>query len=392
MTITSPAAVVSSTGIVAPSYSEILAYLQDKMRSIHGSDIYLGADSQDGQLLAVFAKALDDCNSTAVAVYNSFSPATAQGVGLSNNVKINHIARALPSNSQVNVTIVGQVGTTITSGQVGDSGGNKWNLPTSVVIPPAGNIIVTATCDVLGAVAAAVGTVTQILTPAAGWQTVTNATVASLGNPNETDAELRRRQTNSTALRSDTVLDGIVGNIEALSGVTDVMPYENDTNATDANGLPPHSIAMVVQGGDATAIASTIFRLKAPGVATHGTTSIVVTDNAGTPRTIKFFVPTPVPIGVAITLHAFTGYTTTIRDAIKQAVADYINALSIGSDVLVIRLILPAMLNGGVDSTTFELVSVLAATTPSAPGSADIVIAFASRATCSVADISVTVV
>jgi uncharacterized phage protein gp47/JayE len=392
MTITSVAAQVTATGISAPSYDEILAYLQDKFRSIYGSDAYIGADSQDGQLLAIVAKGYDDCNQAAIAVYNSYSPSTAVGTGLSSVVKINHMTRLVASNSQVNVTIGGQAGTIILAGIVSDSAGNRWDLPASVTIPPGGTITVTATAQVAGAIAAAVGEVNQIITPVAGWQSVTNATAASPGNPVETDAELRKRQVLAPAMPSKTVLDGITSSIAALDGVTVVQPYENDTNATDANGLPPHSISMVVAGGDATEIATAIFNKKAPGVATYGTTTIPITDATGVPRSIHFFVPTNKPVGVAITLHALTGYTTAVAAEIKQAIADYINALEIGTDVLITRLYLPALLSGSSDSLTYELVTLQAAFTPAAVGTTDLVVAFNQKATCAVADISITVV
>ena len=59
----------------------------------YGSDAVLTPDSQDGQLLAVFAQAIYDNGQALIAIYNSFSPATAQGAGLSSLVKINGLAR-----------------------------------------------------------------------------------------------------------------------------------------------------------------------------------------------------------------------------------------------------------------------------------------------------------
>ena len=49
------AATISATGISAPTYDEILTSLQTSFQSIYGSDAYISADSQDGQMLAVFA-------------------------------------------------------------------------------------------------------------------------------------------------------------------------------------------------------------------------------------------------------------------------------------------------------------------------------------------------
>ena len=130
------------------------AVLQDQYRNIYGADTYLEADSQDGQLLAVFAMAIHDANTAAVQVYNAFSPATASGAALSSNVKINGLARGVATRSSVDLRIVGQGGTTISGGVALDGDRVQWELPASVTIPPAGEITVTALCRKVGAVAA----------------------------------------------------------------------------------------------------------------------------------------------------------------------------------------------------------------------------------------------
>ena len=165
----------------------------------------------------------------------------------------------------MDLLLVGQAGTAITNGIAKDVNGVKWALPASVTIPPAGQITVTATCQTIGAVSAPAGSITQIGTPTLGWQTVNNPSDAVEGAPLETDAALRQRQAVSTALPSLTVLDGIIGAVACLPGVTRWAVYENDTDATDANGIPKHSISLVVEGGDATAIANAIAGKKTPG-------------------------------------------------------------------------------------------------------------------------------
>ncbi|WP_197419289.1 baseplate J/gp47 family protein, partial [Burkholderia sp. BDU5] len=154
MTISSPVAVIDANGITAPSYAEILDYWQTKYRSIYGQDTYLEPDSKDGQLLAVISAAFNDSNSVAIAICQSFSPATAQGAALSSNVKINGIARKVASYSSADLVLVGQAGATITNGAAKDGNGLKWMLPATVTIPPSGTITVTATCATIGDVSA----------------------------------------------------------------------------------------------------------------------------------------------------------------------------------------------------------------------------------------------
>jgi len=386
------ACTIDANGITAPSYNDIYSSLQASFYQIYGSDAYITPDSQDGQLLAIFAQAMHDANQATIMAYNNFSPATAVGVGLSSVVKINDISRAVASASQVDVTLTGVAGTIINNGVVGDTLGNKWNLPGYVLIPPAGTVTVTATSQALGAIPATVGSITKILTPVTNWQTVTNADSASLGEPVESDGQLRSRQAVSPALNSKTVAQGIEAALLAIPGVTYLKLYENDTNTTDSNGLPAHSIGVVIEGGDATTIANTILVTKGVGVATYGTTTVAVPDISGAMRNINFSRPTLVPIKAEVWLTAGSGYTSVIGAELTQAIADYINNdLSVGDDVIVIRLYVPAMLDGAADSLTYKVTALQAALVTGSLGTTDIVIAFNAKATCNTADILLTV-
>lgn len=82
------AATVTASGISAPDYQTILNTLTGYFHQIYGDDVYLETDSKDGQMLAIYARGIHDANNMAIAVYNSFSPATAQGRGLASNVKL----------------------------------------------------------------------------------------------------------------------------------------------------------------------------------------------------------------------------------------------------------------------------------------------------------------
>lgn len=333
MTITTVAPTIDDSGITAPVYADVLAFVQGQYATIFGSDTYIAPDSQDGQFIALMALAFTDCNAAAVAIYNSFSPSTASGRALQSNVKINGITVNQATNSTVDVDIGGTVGTTITNGQVRDSNQNLWNLPASVTIPSAGTITVTATAVNVGAIRADPATVTQIATPTRGWQTVNNAAAAVPGDAIETDAELRARQILSVALPSQTVLDGMIGAVSNVPGVTRVVGLENDTNITDANGIPAYNTAFVVEGGDVNAIAPAIALKKTLGSPTFGSTSVTITNVYGQPQVIKFSRPVGVPITVAITVKALAGYSASVGTAAVNAVIAYINALPVGGGV-----------------------------------------------------------
>lgn len=371
---------IDDKGYHYADYPSFLSYLQDEYKTIYGSDIYLEADSQDGQWLAIIALAFYDLAQVGSKIYSSYSPSTAQSDALSRNVKINGISRNIATYSQVDLYIVGQAGTTITNGQVSDSLNQIWILPTNVVIPESGDITVTATSAQIGSVEAAANTITEIKTPTRGWQSVTNILPATSGSPVETDSELRRRQSVSTALPSLSVLDGTIGAVASVAGVSSYRGYENDTNLTDSDGIPPHSISIVVEGGDAQEIANAIAIKKTPGTGTFGTTSVMTYDKYGTPNQINFFRPTPAVIGVKITIDALQGYTSSFETLIKQAVAESINSLSIGDDVLITKLYVPANLPTNPAGNTFDITDLQIQKNGGGFGSTNIAIAFNEKA------------
>jgi uncharacterized phage protein gp47/JayE len=402
------AAYVDATGIHTRTYNDIVGYLNNQFQAIYGSDIYIEPDSQDGQMIGIFSLALSDVNAACVAVYNSFSPSTAQGVGLSSNVKINGLTRAVPSHSTVGLLLTGTAYTVITNGIAQDASGSRWLLPPSVEIPASGQLTVTATAEAAGAIAALAGTIIRIATVTLGWQSVTNPLGAVPGAPVESDSALRQRQATSTADPSVTVLAGIVGAILELPGVTACKPYENDTS-TDYTAtappqgvgpLPPKSISMVVQGGDQVAICDTILLHKTPGCFTYGTTRNTVNDVYGLPHDIGFYIPTPVAVGVNIALNAGAGYSTLIGTQISEAVAAYINALGSGEDVVWSKLWLPANLcdwTTGVPTNatgTYDITSIVTGTPPDHSGAGyaqtNIGIDIFEVATCDPADVIVT--
>jgi len=383
-------ATVTAQGITAPDYQTILDTVTGYFQQIYGTDSYLEPDSKDGQMVALVALAIHDANNTAIAVYNSYSPSTALTDALTRNVKINGIARKGEARSTVDLELAGTTGTTITNGSVKDANGIIWNLPATTIID--GNPV-TATCNTPGAVAALSGTVTSINTPTRGWTSVNNPQAATVGTAAETDAELRIRQTQSVALPSLTPFDAVDGALANISGVTRHKLYENDTGSVDANGLPAHSISAIVDGGDATTIAQTIRGKKGQGVATYGMTTIQVPDLYGNPHDISFSRPVDVPIYVAITIHVFVGYTSQIGEEIKQAVADYINSLTIGDDVLLSRIYSPANLGvvSGGNARYYDITELLIGKASGSESAANIDIAYDEAASCSTANISITV-
>lgn len=381
-----PVCQITAAGCVRPTFADCLAYVQGAYRAIYGADVYLGADSQDGQLMALIANGIHDANGETLASYNSFSPSTAQGAGLSSVVKINGIRRKSATFSTCDFLNVGQAGITVTGGVITDSAGNQWSLP-DFTIPDAGQITVTGTCVTLGAIALAPNAIDtangkgNIATITRGWQAVTNPAAAAPGQPVESDSALRQRQAVSTAIPSQSLLEGLYGTLLAVTGVVRCRPYENDTDYTDANGLPGHSICMVIDGGDAQVIADLIRRKKG-NAGTYGTTVMTSTDAAGIVRAIAFSRSIEVPISYALQIRKFGGYTAKTDLDVRTAISDWTNGLGIGNSVYRDAAYVPAKLNGIAESMGYEIVSLAIARNGNVPLQMDVPLAYDERATC----------
>jgi hypothetical protein len=358
------AGVITAAGASAPTYAQILAYLQTQYLAIFGVDAYLANDAQDFQLLAVFAQACSDSNSAFLAAYNSFSPATAQGVGLSSVVQINGLTRLAPSNSSAACVLSGTPNISIINGQAIDIAGNVWALPASVTIGASGTVNVVAVCTVQGAVTLAPNTLT-INTPTYGWIGITNSG-GIVGAPAETDAALRVRQEGSVALPSQTIFEGVVAAIENTAGIGRVRGYENNTNAAEAIGtssLPAKTVCFVCEGGTPALIFNAIFLKLTPGVSMFADPAFpgniqqqAITDSNGSTRTVSYMQAVETYISSIIAINPLNGWSAATIPLIQAAIGAYIYSLPIGANISFFNLIAAGMLMGTPQAGTFEVI------------------------------------
>lgn len=158
-------------------------------------------------------------------------------------------------------------------------------------------------CNTAGAVNPTIGTLTQITTSYSGWSGVSNNAAAYVGRDAETDISLRQRWSSSLYDRASAMIEAIVAAVFAnVDGVLTCRGYTNDTDAKDAEGRPPHSIEIVVDGGEPDAIAAQIWKNKAGGIDTFGSTTGIVIDSQGVRRTMNFNRPQPVKIWLKVTI------------------------------------------------------------------------------------------
>ncbi len=103
--------------------------------------------------------------------------------------------------------------------------------------------------------------------------------------------------TNKIYNRSSAMLESIKSAIlKNVQGVVSVAPYENCTNEVDSAGRWPHSIEVVVEGGDATEIAQQILNTKAGGINTFGSVETTLHGVYGEDIVVRFNRPTYVKV------------------------------------------------------------------------------------------------
>ena len=178
-----------------------------------------------------------------------------------------------------------------------------------------------------------------------GVSACTNPAAIDGGRGRETDEEFRDRYYQSVDYAGGVNADAIAGEImQNVDAVYSAICYENDTDETDALGLPPHSIEAIVYGGLDADIAQAIFRRKAAGIQTSGSSSIAVIAKSGQSINIKFSRPTTVAVYIQIkNLETNSDFPSDGQDRIREALVEYIGGdvrggLTIGSDVLYMAL------------------------------------------------------
>ena len=198
---------------------------------------------------------------------------------------------------------------------------------------------VTFECTTDGAITPAIGDLTDIVTTYAGWDSVSNNVSANTGRLAESDTALRQRWNASLYTRSVGMTDSIASALMTLNGVTSAYVYENDSDTTDSEGRPPHSIEAVVNGGETDEIGLTIWQKKAAGIDTFGSQSVSINDSQGFPHTINFNRPLIVPIYLNITVTEYPeeALPPNAQAMITEAVLNYGNSLTVGNDVILQR-------------------------------------------------------
>ena len=179
--------------------------------------------------------------------------------------------------------------------------------------------------------------ITDIVTTIAGFDSCYNLSVPFYGRLRETDIEFRQSLLKKIASRSSGMLESITSAIlENVAGAVGATAYENTGDDNDGSGIPPHSIEVVVDGGDNAEIASIILNTKAAGIGTHGNVSVDVPTSFGDTVTVRFNRPEPVYVWykVAIMRNSSQLLPPNYAELIKIAILECMSELSSGDAVI----------------------------------------------------------
>jgi len=186
--------------------------------------------------------------------------------------------------------------------------------------------------------------------------------------------------------------------LSQVSDVTYVQVYENETDTTDGDGRPGHSVEAVVLGGAAANIRPVIAANLASGIQAYGDGSVPTVAVDG--KSITFTRPTQVYLWIDIAATTGEGYDATgdPEQAMADAVLEYLTDpgssgyLRPGLDVYLSRIASAAVASvAGIDGITVELDLTAAPTdvpsysaTNQTVGVREIAIAAASRITVAI--------
>lgn len=241
----------------------------------------------------------------------------------------------------------GPAGTSLTT-PIAD-GGATWRF----LGAGTGAVDVVFIAETAGPLGAAAYLLTTIATPVNGWNGAANPIAAIPGALQETNSALRVRRDAEVTLSGNGTADAVGAKLLAVNqGSTDpnhqppsaVKVLFNDTDVTNANGLPPHSVEAIVSGGTDADIALAIWQAVGVGTDTYGNISSTIIDEEGNPQAVRWTRPIPKSIYVVGTVYydaskwPATGAPALVVQAALSALLTFGASFPVGTSVRSSRL------------------------------------------------------
>jgi len=258
-------------GVSVDTFNQIFDRIATGLKVAYGDDITVEQDSPDGQAIGIQAKGDLDLQSFLLALYSNFDPDFASGAMLDVVLKFSGLTKRPATKSTVDIAITTDRPLTLSAGyKVKDLNGQEWETELENIIP-SGTNQVTFSSSEWGAIEAPLNTITEPVTIILGVISVNNTLTATIGNDEETEAEVRIRRNKSLENPAFSTIGAIVSKLIGLDDVVDAKAYENNTDIHDATkDIAPHTQWIIVNGGDVSKIIKNIAIQKTTGCNTKG--------------------------------------------------------------------------------------------------------------------------
>lgn len=311
---------VTPEGLQIPTIEDELASLEAEQRANIDPNLDTDPESPIGEINGIVLSHQRELWEGLQVAYNGFNPDDAEDFLLDALSALTGTERAAATRSRFtgsrSLTVNLDATTTLPVGTVFHVAGDpetRFETTEEIISTTAGDYSVEAQCQELGPIHCNAGTLTEIATPVVGLNSVTNDFDARLGTNEDNNAELRtRREKELRATGSGTVdsLQADVFDIELddeSKPIQDCTVLQNDSDVTDGNGLPPHSLEVLVYDGVTQdcpndVLVQTIWNSKPGGIQLYGSSSDIAIDSKGNNRTIYFTRVTIIDIKMNIDL------------------------------------------------------------------------------------------
>ena len=332
----------NDTGIYADEVSVIRANVAQDWKNAFATDPELpeldtNAETPAGQLIDGITALASEKDNEILFVSNQFNPKNAVGAWQDALAAIYFLRRKIALPTYVTCQASGAYGTVIPYGAiVQDTNGYTYMNTQVATINASGQATLYVRCTELGAVEAASGTVTRIITTVPGWDSVTNAAAGVTGRAVESQAAFESRRVQSVAKNAHGSVASLFGAIADINDVIALLILENTTNQDIVKSgvtIAGHSVYISVYGGDNNDIARAIYNKLDAGCGTNGNTLVTYNPSSDEPDNqpdmrYSYYIERPTTVSMGIVVTVADEQTTTLTNAIKQAVVENFNGNS----------------------------------------------------------------
>lgn len=346
---------VTEYGFRRKLYSEILADKLTKAREVFGVNIDTSETSFLGSMIRNAAWEDSELWEHLEKVYYSPFVNYSEGTGLDNIGMYLTITRRPATKSKGILKLTGTDGTLVPKGfKVSTINGIVFETLQDIIIN--GETFVSIESIIAGKKANVnARTVTEIVNPLFGVDSVINVDEIEGGLDVESDDEFRTRYKESYSRVGGSTVPATTAALLDVDGVVDVDVRENVT-MEELDGIPPKSFECFVYGGDEDDIINAIYENKAAGIQAFGSIVKDVEDDKGRVHKIGYTRPSEMDIWVKLVITKDKDYKG--DEALKRTVINYIggydtddieySGLNLGQDVTYSKLISAVMCPGGI--------------------------------------------